>query len=130
MHHKIKTIRSNNHQLGSYELNKVSLSCFDDKRYISIYSHTDIAKYKTKIKNHDFTPQLWQSTYNYRKHSLFHVSKALLPLGDLVKKSSTYDVTQLLWRSTYNYRKHSLFHVSKVVLPFRECIGYIYHCKY
>ena len=34
MHHKIKTSRSNNHQLGSYELNKVSLSCFDDKRYI------------------------------------------------------------------------------------------------
>ena len=30
----MKTIRSNNHQLGSYELNKVSLSCFDDKRYI------------------------------------------------------------------------------------------------
>ena len=34
MYHKIKTIRSENHQLGSYELNKVSLSCFDDKRYI------------------------------------------------------------------------------------------------
>ena len=34
MHHKMKTIRSENHQLGSYELNKVSLSCFDDKRYI------------------------------------------------------------------------------------------------
>ena len=34
MHHTIKTIRSNLHQLGSYELNKVSLSCFDDKRYI------------------------------------------------------------------------------------------------
>ena len=33
MHHTMKTIRSNNHQLGSYELNKVSLSCFDDKRY-------------------------------------------------------------------------------------------------
>ena len=31
---KMKTIRSNNHQLGSYGLNKVSLSCFDDKRYI------------------------------------------------------------------------------------------------
>ena len=30
----MKTIRSNIHQLGSYELNKVSLSCFDDKRYI------------------------------------------------------------------------------------------------
>ena len=34
MHHTMKTIRSNNHQLGSYELNKVSLSCFDNKRYI------------------------------------------------------------------------------------------------
>ena len=30
----MKTIRSNNHQLGSYELNKVSLNCFDDKRYL------------------------------------------------------------------------------------------------
>ena len=35
MHHTMKTIRSKNHQLGSYEINKVSLSCFDDKRYIS-----------------------------------------------------------------------------------------------
>ena len=34
MHHKMKTIRSINHKLGSYEINKVSLSCFDDKRYI------------------------------------------------------------------------------------------------
>ena len=34
IHHKMKTIRSQNHQLGSYEINKVSLSCFDDKRYV------------------------------------------------------------------------------------------------
>ena len=34
MHHKMKTIRSQKHQLGSYEINKVSLSFFDDKRYI------------------------------------------------------------------------------------------------
>ena len=34
LHHKMKTIRSKKHQLGSYELNKISLSCFDDKRYI------------------------------------------------------------------------------------------------
>ena len=33
MHHKMKTI-CQRHQLGSYEINKVSLSCFDDKRYI------------------------------------------------------------------------------------------------
>ena len=30
----MKTIRSMKHQLASYELNKISLSCFDDKRYI------------------------------------------------------------------------------------------------
>ena len=34
LHHKMKTIRSQKHQLGSYEINKVSLSCFDYKRYI------------------------------------------------------------------------------------------------
>ena len=34
MHHEMKTIRSRRHQLGIYEINKVSLSCFDDKRYI------------------------------------------------------------------------------------------------
>ena len=34
MHHKMKTIRSQKHQLGTYEINKVSLSCFDYKHYI------------------------------------------------------------------------------------------------
>ena len=34
LHHKMKTIRSQKHQLGSYEINKVSLSCFDNKHYI------------------------------------------------------------------------------------------------
>ena len=32
LHHKMKTIRSQEHQLGSHEMNKISLSCFDDKR--------------------------------------------------------------------------------------------------
>ena len=35
MYHKMKTIRSQNHQLGSFEINKTSLSCFDDKRYLA-----------------------------------------------------------------------------------------------
>lgn len=33
MRHKIKTIRSQNNELGCYEFNKVSSSSFDDKRY-------------------------------------------------------------------------------------------------
>ena len=34
MLHSMRTIRSDCHQIGSYQLNKISLSCFDDKRYI------------------------------------------------------------------------------------------------
>ena len=34
MHHKIESIRSEYHQISSHEINKVSLSCYDDKRYI------------------------------------------------------------------------------------------------
>ena len=34
LYHKMKTTRSNNHKLGSYEISKISLSCFDDKRYL------------------------------------------------------------------------------------------------
>ena len=30
----MKTIRSDHHIVSSYEINKTSLSCFDDKRYI------------------------------------------------------------------------------------------------
>ena len=34
MMHKQKSIRSEYHQISSYEINKTSLSCYDDKRYI------------------------------------------------------------------------------------------------
>ena len=53
LHHSMKTIRSVNHQLGSYIVNKVSLSCFDDKRYILddgvaslAYGHYSITQHK------------------------------------------------------------------------------------
>ena len=42
VYHKMKTIRSQRHQLGRYEINKISLSCFDDKCYLhdnGIYSY-------------------------------------------------------------------------------------------
>ncbi len=50
MYHKMKTIRSKNHQLGSYEINKVSLSCFDDKRYIHDNGVDSYAYWHYKIK--------------------------------------------------------------------------------
>ena len=49
IHHTMETIRSNKHQIGSYEINKVSLSCFDDKRYILEDGITSYAYGHTKI---------------------------------------------------------------------------------
>ena len=31
---KMKRIQSKKHKLGTYEVDKISLSCFDDKRYV------------------------------------------------------------------------------------------------
>ena len=45
MLHSMRTIRSDHHQIGSYLLNKISLSCFDDKRYI----HEDGIQVEYKI---------------------------------------------------------------------------------
>ena len=50
MHHKMKTIRSQNHELSSYEINKISLSCFDDKRYIHEDGKTSYAYGHNNIK--------------------------------------------------------------------------------
>ena len=49
MCHTMKTIRSQNHELKSYEINKVSLSCFDDKRYIHANGVTSYAYGHYKI---------------------------------------------------------------------------------
>ena len=47
--HKIKRIQSKLHKIGTYDVCKISLSCFDDKRYILddginslAYFHKDI----------------------------------------------------------------------------------------
>ena len=32
--HKMKRIQSKKHKLGAHEINKISLSCFEDKRYV------------------------------------------------------------------------------------------------
>ena len=47
--HKIKRIQSKLHRIGTYDVCKISLSCFDDKRYILddginslAYFHKDI----------------------------------------------------------------------------------------
>ena len=48
--HKIKTIRSVKHKLQSFEINKISLSCFDDKCYIHDNGTSSYAHGHYKIK--------------------------------------------------------------------------------
>ena len=47
--HKMKRIQSENHKIGTYEINKISLSVFDDKTFVLddgihtlAYFHKDI----------------------------------------------------------------------------------------
>ena len=51
--HKMKRIQNKKHKLGTYEINKISLSCFDDKRSVLndgihtlSYFHKDIDSHK------------------------------------------------------------------------------------
>ena len=50
MRHKMRTIRSEYHQISSYQINKVSLSPFDDKRYILDDGISSYAYWNHKIK--------------------------------------------------------------------------------
>ena len=34
MRHKMRRIQRKNHKLGTYEINKILLSCFDEKRFV------------------------------------------------------------------------------------------------
>ena len=49
--HKMRRTQTKNHKLGTYEINKISLPCFDDKRFIIkdgihtlVYFHKDLKK--------------------------------------------------------------------------------------
>ena len=51
LRHKMKRIQNKKHKLGTYEINKISLSCFDDKRFVLndgihmlAYFHKDLRK--------------------------------------------------------------------------------------
>ena len=48
MRHKMKRIQSKKHKLGTYEINKISLLCFDDKRYVQDDSINTLAYFYQK----------------------------------------------------------------------------------
>ena len=57
----MKRIQSKKHKLGTYEIDKISLSCFDAKRYVldnGIYTvsyfHKNSVKSYNNLKNSDY----------------------------------------------------------------------------
>ena len=58
--HKMKRIQAKKHKIGTYEIDKISLSCFDDKRYVLddsvntlAYFHKDCKKCDKSKNNND-----------------------------------------------------------------------------
>ena len=43
MRHSMNIIQSKDHRTGTYDVNKILLSCFDDKIYIQIYRYDGLA---------------------------------------------------------------------------------------
>ena len=52
MRHNMNTIRSTKHSIGTYEMRKVTLSCFDDKRYLLEDGVTSYAYGTKNIQSH------------------------------------------------------------------------------
>ena len=52
--HKMKRIQSKKHKLGTYEIYKISLSCFDDKKYVCRYGiYTLIYFHKNSVTSYN-----------------------------------------------------------------------------
>ena len=48
---KMKIIQSKKHKISTYDVNKISLSCFDDKRYILNDGITTLAYFDKDLKD-------------------------------------------------------------------------------
>ena len=64
---KMKRIQSKKHELGTYEIDKISLSCFDDKWYVLddkihtlAYFHKDSVTSCKEIKKRLWQKRFWQ----------------------------------------------------------------------
>ena len=50
--HKMRRIQGKKHKMGTYEINKISLSCFDDKRFVLDDEIHTLAYFHKDLKNH------------------------------------------------------------------------------
>ena len=63
--HKMKRILGKVHEIGTYDLNKISLSCFDDKRYVLSDGMNTLAYFHKDI---DHFPSLLLSLIIFYNH--------------------------------------------------------------
>ena len=49
--HKMKRIQSKNYKIGTYQINKILLSCFDDKRFVLHDGIHTVAYFHNDLKN-------------------------------------------------------------------------------
>ena len=71
--HSMNGIQSKDHRIGTYEINKISLSCFDDKIYIQINGYDGLALgYPSLLKNsylNNFLKKLFFQAYYFNFQS-------------------------------------------------------------
>ena len=51
LRHKMRRIQGKKHKMGTYEINKISLSCFDDKRFVLNDGIHTLAYFHKDLKN-------------------------------------------------------------------------------
>ena len=51
LRHKMRRIQVKKHKIGTYEINKISLLCFDDKRFVLNDGIHTLAYFHTGLKN-------------------------------------------------------------------------------
>ena len=51
LRHKMRRIQGQKHKLGTYEIKKISLSCFDDKRFVLDDEIHTLAYFHKDLKN-------------------------------------------------------------------------------
>ena len=61
----MKRIQSKKHKLGTHEIDKISLSCFDDKRYVLDDGIYTLSKILVKYTKNSFTSSNNKKHFDY-----------------------------------------------------------------
>ena len=83
--HKMRRIQSKKYKIGTYEINEISLSCFDDKRFVLDDGIQKLAYFHKDLKKNRFSPMI---IYKKRLSKMIINKKKLLKMIMDKKRSS------------------------------------------